>query len=110
MRTHAPADELAMLRAEISRLRTRENALRSQLIRASEAGRIGRFVRVEVVERSMRIFDHRLLPEAVREDPAFWRDRLISEVRCLPNEARTPAAWIPPDKPSIRTGRTAFGT
>ncbi len=76
-----PADELASVRVQIARLKARERALREALI-ADDQGRIGRWTRAEVVERAVRLFDHRLLPEPIREDPMFWRERRMIEVLC----------------------------
>lgn len=76
-----PADELASVRVQIARLKARERMLREALI-ADERGRVGRWTRAEVVERAVRLFDHRLLPEPIREDPMFWRERRMVEVLC----------------------------
>lgn len=78
--TMAAADELAMIRAQITRLRRREQQVQGVLMRAGAEGRIGLWARAEVVERSMRIFDHRRLPVWVRDDPAYWNTRQISEI------------------------------
>ena len=78
------ADELAVIRAQIDRLRRRERALCAALTEGPATSRQGKVARVEVVERLLRVFDHRLLPEAVRQDPDFWCTRRHVEVRCLP--------------------------
>lgn len=99
MQPMAPADELAIIRSQISKLRNREQDLRRLLIEAPPAARFGRWAHVEVVTRKMRMFDHRLLPEGVRGDTCFWRERPVTEVRCLPVQARAPAKWSPPPGP-----------
>ncbi|MCL4674901.1 MAG: hypothetical protein KJZ59_02460 [Pararhodobacter sp.] len=90
----SPADELAMIRAQISGLRTREQDLRAALIDAPDAARHGHWSRVEVVTRTVRVFDHRLLPEGLRDDPCYWRERPVIEVRCLPVQPRGLANWV----------------
>jgi len=90
------ADELAMIRARISRLKAREQELREALIAAPEDARQGRWTRAAVIETVLRVFDHRLLPDPIRTDPLFWRDRVMTQVRCLPVEAQPPASWVPP--------------
>lgn len=78
----SPVDELAETRAEIARLKLREAALR-QVLLASD-GALGRWYRAEVQEASARIFDPELLPPQVRDNPAYWRERLTKVVKCLP--------------------------
>jgi hypothetical protein len=99
------ADELARVRADIARLKAREQVLRTALLAAPEAGRIGRWARVEVIERQIRLFDHRLLPEVLRTDPRYWRERPVTELRCLPVEARGPSHWVPPARPAQAAAR-----
>jgi len=76
----AQSDELAMVRSRIAHLRAREAALCDALAAAGASGRLGRWTRARVTERRLRIFDHRLLPLAVQADPAFWCDRIKTEV------------------------------
>ena len=90
MQSMAPADELAMVRTQIAHLKTRERALRDALICASAAARIGRWSIAEVVERQIRLFDHRLLPQPLRDDPAYWTTRAHTEVNCRPLGIRPP--------------------
>lgn len=69
-----PADELAEIRAEIARLRLREAQLKDRLLNAPPTARTGRWHRVEVEEVTTRRFDPTLLPDHIRNDPAFWRN------------------------------------
>lgn len=93
MHPMCPADELAMIRAQLTGLRTREQELRQALLTASDEEREGRWSRADVVTRTMRVFDHRLLPQTLRDDPCYWRERDIVEVRCLPIHANGAAEW-----------------
>lgn len=54
--------------------------MQALLIRADNDERLGLWARAEVVERAMRIFDHRRLPIWVRDDPAYWNTRKVTEV------------------------------
>ena len=102
MHPMAPADELALIRAQITRLRDRERDLQRSLMDVPEGARCGRWSRAEVVTRTLRVFDHRLLPQTLRDDPMFWRERSIRELRCLPVQTRQPANWL---APAARSGQ-----
>ena len=78
------ADELAETRAEIARLKGREAALRAAILAWDGPVPEGRWSRVEVVEKRARVFDKTLLPAPIRENPAFWRDRVTAYVKCVP--------------------------
>ena len=92
-----PADELAIVRARIAHLRKREAALTMALIAMPPGARDGQWTQIDVVERRLRLFDHRLLPPGVRDDPAFWRDRDVTEVRCTAaGDGVIPAAVLRP--------------
>lgn len=78
------ADDLADIRAEIARLKAREAALRAAILGRRGQVPDGRWARVEIVERRSRVFDKALLPEDIRTDPRFFRERVTSYVRCLP--------------------------
>jgi hypothetical protein len=82
----SPADELAELRAEIARLKLREATLRNAILSGDPAP--GRWHRVEVSEHRARIFDARLLPPQIRDNPAYWRERVTQVVKCLPVQPR----------------------
>jgi len=102
------ADELAMVRAHVAQLRKREVALKAQLMDVAEAERDGRWHRVECEERTVRVFDHRLLPPQWRDDPMFWREKTITQLRCIPLRARRPvpmAAKSVSPVPNVIEGR-----
>lgn len=78
------ADALADTRAEIERLKAREAALRAAILARQGLVPPGRWYRVEVVEKRVRVFDKTLLPDEIRQNPYYWRDRVATYVRCLP--------------------------
>lgn len=80
----SPADELAEIRAEIARLKSREAALRAQFLADPKDKLSGRWTRVEVEERQISRFNPALLPDKIRQDPRFHETRLVQTVRCLP--------------------------
>jgi hypothetical protein len=82
MYTLSPADELADLRAEIAKLKAREAALRTLII--AMPPQPGRWHRIEIKEMRARVFDATLLPPQIRENPAYWRERVSQVVKCLP--------------------------
>ena len=84
MHALSPADELAKIRAEIARLKTREAALRAQFLRQPGVKAQGRWARVEVFETRQTRFNPALLPDEIRRDPRYHEERLVQSVRCLP--------------------------
>lgn len=90
MHSLSPADELADLRADISRLKLLESALRTKILASPETNAIGRWHRIEVLETKRLVFDATLLPAALRDDPRYYRDRVTQIVRVLPVEVRRP--------------------
>lgn len=78
------ADELAETRTEIARLKAREAALRAAILERQGQVPDGRWARVEVVVRKAQVFDKALLPESIREDPRYWRERATTYVSCRP--------------------------
>lgn len=80
----SPADELAEIRAEIARLKTREAALRALFLRNPNDHALGRWSRVEVIETRQTRFKAALLPDAILRDPRYLEERLVQTVRCLP--------------------------
>ncbi len=82
----SPADELAEIRAEMARLKQREAALRASIL--SQEPAVGRWHRVEITEHRARVFDVHLLPPHIRDNPAYWRERITQVVKCLPIQAR----------------------
>lgn len=91
----SPVDELAEIRAEIARLKQRESALRDMILTAPSAGLTGRWHRVEVTEQRVRTFDPALLPDAIRENPAYWRERVQTRVSTLALQNRVPRPGWP---------------
>lgn len=89
------ADELAELRAEIARLKTREAELRDQILAAPSDTLGGRWHRVEVTEHRVRMFDPALLPAAIRGNPAYWKERVQLTVRTFPIQNRGPRPGWP---------------
>jgi hypothetical protein len=82
------ADELAEIRIEIARLKAREAALRQDILKRPGADLIGRWNRVEIEERYCSVFDASLLPDPIRADPQFHRERHLQIVRSLPLHLR----------------------
>ena len=84
MHAHNRADELADVRAEIARLKIREQALRDGFIKRPQADIIGRWTQVAVPVTQKSRFDSSLLPEVIRNDPAYFRHSVTHIVRCFP--------------------------
>ena len=84
MHALSPADELADIRAEIARLKIREQSLRDGFIQDPAAENIGRWTRVEVTVTQKSRFDSLLLPAVIRNDPAYQRQSVSHIVRCFP--------------------------
>ncbi len=78
------ADELAEVRAEIARLKTREAALRAHFLRHPQEEAVGRWHRVEVRENRSLRFSPALLPDHIRQDARFLQEHLVQTVSCLP--------------------------
>lgn len=93
MHKKSPVDELAETRAEIARLKLREAVLRRAVL--TGAAVTGRWYRAEVNEARARVFDPQLLPPQVRDNPAYWRERLTKVVKCLPVQVRAERAGWP---------------
>jgi hypothetical protein len=79
-----PADELALVRAEIARLRLREAALGACLRARPELCRQGRATRVEIEETVVSRLILSRLPQAIRDDPACRQTRKLVLLHCLP--------------------------
>ncbi|KEO51202.1 hypothetical protein [Thioclava pacifica] len=90
----SPADELAHIRAEIARLKRREAQLREAYLTQPDMPRLGRWTKVEIVTHSCQVFEPRLLPEDIRLDPAFQREKVTRLLRTTPH-AR-PTNHLPP--------------
>ncbi|WP_232489090.1 hypothetical protein [Rhodobacter amnigenus] len=92
----SPADELAEVRAEIARLRLREAQLKDRLLHAPLAALTGRWHRIEITQQITRHFDATLLPASIRDDPAYWRERLHHVIRTVaipPKSAPPRPGW-----------------
>lgn len=83
------ADELAMIRAELVRLRTREAELRRALIAAAPAQRLGRWHGAEVSPGKRMVFNPWLLPARLRQNPRYWQERGTLLVTLLPLQPQT---------------------
>ncbi|WP_417807415.1 hypothetical protein [Thioclava sp.] len=82
----APADELALVRAEIARLKRREAVLREAYLTRADMPKIGRWSKVEIRTERHAVFDPRLLPASIRNDPAYQRDKVMRVLRTAPTE------------------------
>lgn len=76
MHLTSPADELADIRAEIQRLKRREAELRAAYLTRTDMPKVGRWFKVELITQRARVFDPRLLPDAIRHNPAYSRDKV----------------------------------
>lgn len=110
MQLKPPADELAEIRAEIARLRAREGELREILLRDAAMPKIGRFHTVDLVTSRQRIFDPRLLPEAIRLDPAYTREKVTRVLRATRKGSSQPVndADLPTPAPHARLRARLF--
>lgn len=88
----SPADELADIRAEIQRLKRREAELRAAFLTRADMPTVGRWYKVELVTQRAQIFDPRLLPDAIRHDPAYSREKVT---RVLKSSRRGPRPVLP---------------
>lgn len=89
MHPKSPADELAEIQCQIQRLKAREAQLRSAFLSRPDLPRIGRWHRVELVLQSARVFEPRLLPAEIRNDPRYLRDRVTRILRTHSTGAAT---------------------
>ena len=80
MQRTTAADELAMIRARITRLKAREAELSDVLIQGGDEACHGRWTQARVVSRRVSVFDHRLLPIDVQADHAYWHDETRTEI------------------------------
>ncbi|WP_295532767.1 hypothetical protein [uncultured Thioclava sp.] len=90
----APADELARIRAEIARLKHREAVLREAYLTRTDMPKIGRWTKVEIHTERRAVFDPRLLPATIRNDPTYQREKVMRLLRIAPND---PAAQRLPE-------------
>jgi hypothetical protein len=81
------ADELGWVRAEISRLKTREGSLREVLIAEADT-REGLAFAVTVRQQKRRVFQKSRLPASILDDPAYWQTKSSPVVVVTPRFAR----------------------
>lgn len=83
-----PADELADIRSDLKRLKSREAFLQNGFLNDSFP-RIGRDVVAQVKPLQKRVFLRDKLPLHILEDETFWRTDYIREVQFLPAPGTT---------------------
>ncbi|MEZ5685937.1 MAG: hypothetical protein R3D78_08590 [Paracoccaceae bacterium] len=95
----SPADELAEIRTELARLKRREAELRMAYLTDVAMPRVGRWHKVELVTQRRTVFEPRLLPADIRNNPAFLRERVTRVLRSsrLPTPERLPELEPAPD-------------
>lgn len=76
--TMDPVDEFARIRAEIRKLKSREQELRQTFLQGGRLRSNSHEVVVKTQKR--RVFLRDKLPAAVLQDPAFWEERETSVV------------------------------
>lgn len=105
MHLTSPADELVAIRAEIARLRRREAELRAAFLTRPEVPKIGRWHKIEVVTQRHRVFDPRLLPDEIRLDPGYTREKIARVLRASRSaaEERPPLLDLPDLAGALRT-------
>ena len=74
-----PVEELAQIRAEIRALQAREDELRAGFL-SGRTPREGPSHRVSVTQQQTRVFDQTRLPEAILQNPRFYRDQISARV------------------------------
>lgn len=84
MRRLAPADKLAEIRAEITRLRARADQIETAIIRTPGLRDHGASHLAEVTETRTTEFDPALLPDSLRHDPQFQQEVVRQEVVLIP--------------------------
>ena len=83
IRNMHPADELAMLQADIERLKSREAFLRRGFL-GDTLPRTGEEAVVEVAVFRSRRFMREKLPAGILEDEAYWGAQRTEHVRVRP--------------------------
>ncbi|UWP91278.1 hypothetical protein K3X13_09275 [Aliiroseovarius crassostreae] len=82
-----PAEELADIRRQISRLRKREAELRHHLLCCTDPdAREDPLHRVVIKTTRSKVFDTTLLPPAIQSNPRFFATREQTRVCVLPTE------------------------
>lgn len=80
----SPADELAEVRLEIQRLRTRESALHALILQDPDHNGAGRWHRVDIAERCDVDIDAKLLPPHIQQDRNFQRESHEKALHTMP--------------------------
>lgn len=88
MRRLFPADELAEIRAEITRLQTRAAQIETALLRNPDLGQRGNWYQAEVTHQVLREFDPALLPQGIRDDAHYLREVIRRDVVLIPVRGR----------------------
>ncbi len=102
-----PADDLADVRAELARLRSREQALVDLLLARPELREAGQNCRVELDFVEEPLLRTEALPSDLQNNPALWRKVLRPVLSCHP--ARPLAEPRRPGWPMQRSGGSARG-
>ncbi|WP_375281086.1 hypothetical protein [Pseudooctadecabacter sp.] len=74
-----PADELAMIRAHKRRLEDRERQLREGYL-TGRLNPVGYEATVELKTTRQRVLRKDRLPTAIKDDPTYWEDRVVTSV------------------------------
>ncbi|OYU18823.1 MAG: hypothetical protein CFE34_08615 [Rhodobacteraceae bacterium PARR1] len=106
MRRLAPADELAEIRAEITRLHARAEQIEAALIRNPAQRNHGASHVAEVTETRQTEFDPALLPDTLRTDPQFQREVVRHDVVLVP--AKPQSEPLRPGWPIRRTAEQSL--
>lgn len=83
IRNMHPADELAMVRSDIERLKSREAFLRRGFL-GDTLSRTGDEAVVEVTVFRSRRFLREKLPAGILEDETYWGTQRVEQVRVRP--------------------------
>lgn len=78
-----PADELALIREDMRRLKERETFLRNGFL-SDSLPRRGAETLVEVKTLKSRVLRRDKLPETIVDDPRFWEERRLQQVHVKP--------------------------
>ena len=84
MSRQSPADELAEIRAEMDRLKTRAAQIEAALLRHPDRRNRGTWHLAEVTETHQSVFDPSLLPIDVQEDARYQREEFSRSVVVVP--------------------------
>lgn len=82
-----PADELAVVRAQMRVLQDREADLKNAFL-TRRAPLLGLDHRVEIRSHKDLVFQRELLPEKILNDPSYWGTRDTKQIRVKPFKAQ----------------------